>query len=178
VDRSLASTGVKRVPAAYWISVTVHLLAALLWLGGMFFLGLVGAPVLRAVEPDTLRQRLFHALGERFRLIGWLTITVLVATGLLNMHYRGLLQWDGVLADPAFWGSPLGRTLAAKLAAVVIMIVLSGVHDFILGPAAGRASAGSQAARRLRRSAAVLARLNALVGIALVIAAVRLARGA
>ena len=53
--------------AAYWISVTVHVLAALFWLGGMLFLGLVGAPVLRAVEPPALRQRLFHDLGMRFR---------------------------------------------------------------------------------------------------------------
>jgi uncharacterized membrane protein len=165
------------MPAAYWVSVTVHLLAAVFWLGGMFFLGIVGAPVLRAVEPESLRQRLFQALGSRFRVIGWVTIAVLITTGLLNMHYRGLLQWDGVLAEPAFWGSVVGRALAAKLAAVVIMIVLGGVHDFILGPAASRASAGSAASRRLRRKAAVLARLNVLIGIALVIAAVRLARG-
>jgi uncharacterized membrane protein len=165
------------MPAAYWISVTVHLLAAVFWLGGMFFLGIVGAPVLRAVEPDSLRQRLFQALGARFRVIGWLTIAILIATGLLNMHYRGLLRWNEGLAQPAFWGSPVGRALAAKLAAVVIMIVLSAVHDFVLGPAASRASAGSAASRRLRRNAAVLARLNALVGVALVIAAVRLARG-
>jgi uncharacterized membrane protein len=165
------------MPSAYWISVTVHLLAAFVWLGGMFFLGLVGAPVLRAVEPENLRQRLFNALGSRFRVIGWVTIAILIATGLLNMQYRGLLQWDGVLAEPAFWRSAVGRALAGKLAAVVIMIVLSGVHDFILGPAASRASAGSAASRRLRRNAAVLGRLNALVGVALVIAAVRLARG-
>ena len=33
----------------YYLSVTLHLLAALSWLGGIFFLALVGAPVLRAV---------------------------------------------------------------------------------------------------------------------------------
>ena len=165
------------MPAAHWLSVTVHLLAAILWLGGMFFLAVVGAPVLRAVEPENLRQRLFQALGARFRLVGWGTITVLIASGLLNMRYRGLLQWEGVLAEPAFWDGALGRALAAKLAAVVIMVVFSGVHDFVLGPAASRASAGTAASRRLRRRAAVLARLNALVGVALVIAAVRVARG-
>lgn len=165
------------MPAAYWFSVTVHLLAAVFWLGGMFFLGVVGAPVLRAVEPENLRQRLFQALGARFRLVGWGTIAVLIASGLLNMKYRGLLQWNGVLAEPSFWGSSIGRALAGKLAAVVTMIVLSGVHDFILGPAASRASAGSAVARRLRRRAAALARVTALVGVALVIAAVRLARG-
>ena len=40
----------------YNLVVTLHVLAALFWLGGMFFLALVGAPVLRAVEPPELRR--------------------------------------------------------------------------------------------------------------------------
>jgi uncharacterized membrane protein len=165
------------MPVAYWISVTTHILAALLWLGGMFFLGLVGAPVLRGVEPAALRQRLFYQLGVRFRAVGWLAIAVLIATGVLNLHYRGLLRWDDVLANPDFWRTPVGHALGAKLATVVAMLVASGVHDFVLGPRAGRASVGSEQAMRLRRRAAILARVNALLGVALVIAATRLARG-
>lgn len=166
------------MPIGYWISVTVHMLAALFWLGGMFFLGVVGAPVLRAVEPAELRQRLFHAIGVRFRTAGWGAVGVLVATGMLNLHFRGLLRWDGLLADRLFWSTTLGRALAAKLAAVILMVGISAIHDFWLGPAAGRAGLGSPNAVRLRRQAALLARLNALIGVALVIAAVHLARGA
>jgi hypothetical protein len=36
----------------------------------MFFLAIVGAPVLRSVEPAALRQRLFHEVGLRFRALG------------------------------------------------------------------------------------------------------------
>ena len=164
------------MPALYWLSVTLHVLAAFLWLGGMLFLGAVGAPVLRSVEPPELRQRLFHLLGLRFRTVGWWAIALLVATGVANLHYRGLLRWDGVLGSAAFWRTGLGHALAWKLATVAIMLVASAVHDWILGPAAGRAPAGSDRALALRRQAAWLARLNALVGVALVIAAVRLAR--
>jgi uncharacterized membrane protein len=165
------------VPALYYASVTVHVLAALLWLGGMFFLGAVGAPVLRAVEPPALRQRLFHELGLRFRAVGWWAIAALVLTGVVNLHYRGWLAWDGVLASGAFWRSGVGRALAAKLAAVAVMLVVSAVHDFALGPAAGRLVPGSPAALAARRRAALLARVNALLGVVVVIAAVRLARG-
>ena len=161
----------------YWVLVTVHILAALLWLGGMLFLGVVGAPVLRAVEPAALRQRLFHQLGLRFRTVGWIAIAVLVATGTLMLRARGLLHWSGVLGSAAFWRSPLGLTLGAKLGAVATMIVVSAVHDFLLGPAAGRVPPESDRAIALRRRAALLARANALVGILLVFAAVRLARG-
>lgn len=159
---------------AYWINVTVHVLAAMLWLGGMFFLAAVGAPVLRAVEPPSLRAELFRRLGERFRGVGWAAIGVLVATGVLNLHFRGLL---GRMGGAEFWASRYGHALAWKLAAVGTMIVISGIHDLVLGPAASRLAPGSPPAMRARTRAAWLARVNALVGLILVIAAVRLARG-
>ncbi|HEX6533372.1 MAG TPA: CopD family protein [Gemmatimonadaceae bacterium] len=165
------------MPWLYYANVTVHVLAAMLWLGGMFFLGVVGAPVLRAIEPPALRQRLFQQLGVRFRSAGWWAIGTLVATGVVNLHYRGWLHWDGVLGSDAFWRTPVGHALALKLAAVTTMIVVSATHDFVLGPMAGRAEPGSPRALGLRRHAAHLARANALLGVLVVVAAVRLARG-
>lgn len=161
----------------YYVNVTIHVLAAMLWLGGMFFLGIVGAPVLRAIEPPPLRQRLFQELGTRFRRTGWYAIVVLVVTGVLNLYFRGWLHWNGVLNSGAFWRTAVGHALAAKLVAVVLMISISAIHDFIHGPRAGRATPGSAEAIALRKQAAMLARLNAFVGIIVVIAAVRLARG-
>jgi hypothetical protein len=67
--------------------------------------------------------------------------------------------------------------LAVKLVAVIAMILVSAIHDFVLGPMAGRATAGSPEAIVLRRRAALLARVNAAIGIVVVAAAVRLARG-
>jgi putative copper export protein len=164
------------MPVGYYANVTVHLLAAILWLGGMLFLGIVGAPLLRALEPAELRQQLFHRIGLRFRTVGWWAIGVLLLTGVVNLHYRGWLQWSAV-GSADFWGTPVGGALAMKLGAVALMIMGSAVHDFALGPAAGRAVAGSPKALLLRRRAALLARINALLGIVVVIAAVRLARG-
>jgi putative copper resistance protein D len=160
----------------YYVSVTLHVLVALLWLGGMFFLAAVGAPVLRHVEPPELRAELFQVLGEQFRRVGWGAIAVLVITGIGNLYYRGLLH-GSVLGNPAFWAGRWGHALAWKLGCVVVMIGLSAVHDFWVGPAASRQEPGSAAALRYRRWAAWIARVEALVGIVLVVAAVRLARG-
>lgn len=165
------------MPPAYYASVTIHVLAAMTWLGGMFFLALVGAPVLRRIEPASLRQQLFTDLGTRFRSVGWLAIAVLVLTGLLNLHFRGVLHWSGALGEAAFWRTGFGHALGAKLFAVLAMIAVSFVHDLWLGPAAGRAAPGSRAALTLRRRAALLARANAAAGVVVVAAAVRLARG-
>jgi putative copper resistance protein D len=165
------------MPVLYYANVTVHVLAAMLWLGGMFFLGVVGAPVLRAIEPPPLRQRLFQELGVRFRRVGWWAIIVLVLTGIVNLYFRGWLHWRGVWGSGAFWRTGTGHALAAKLLVVALMIATSAVHDFIHGPRAGRAAPGSPESLAFRRRAALFARVNAILGVLLVIAAVRLVRG-
>ena len=159
----------------YILSVTLHVLAALVWLGGMFFFALVGAPVLRTIASDALRAELFTKLGERFRIVGWIAIAVLLITGVLNLHFRDVLAHD-VLTSSAFWRSPFGSALKWKLGAVAAMLMVQGVHDFHLGPASGRALAGTDDALRLRRRAAMLARVSAVLGLIVVIAAVKLVR--
>jgi copper resistance protein D len=160
----------------YYINVTVHLLAALLWLGGMFFLAVVGAPVLRAVEPPELRALLFRRLGEQFRLVGWIAIAVLIVTGTANLYFRGMLSAE-LLTSRAFWATSYGTSLAWKLGAVAAMLVVQAVHDFRHGPAASRLPPGSPEMLRMRRTAALLARASGVLGVIVVIAAVRLARG-
>lgn len=160
----------------YHLNVTVHVLAALLWLGGMFFLAAVGAPVLRTVEPAELRAQLFRRLGERFRAVGWIAIAILLVTGTLNLHFRGVLRED-VMASAAFWSTPYGWWLGWKLAGVGAMLVVQVVHDFLLGPAASRLAPGTPEMLVMRRRAALLARVSALLGVIVVVAAVRLARG-
>ncbi|MEN8376343.1 MAG: DUF4149 domain-containing protein [Gemmatimonadota bacterium] len=158
----------------YYANVTVHVLAAMLWLGGMFFLAVVGAPVLRQIDSAALRGQLFRQLGERFRSTGWAAIGVLLVTGVLNLHYRGVL---GSLMEPSLWSSRYGEALAWKLAAVTVMVVVSALHDFVFGPLASRLPTGSAEALKARLQATWLARVNSLVGVVLVVAAVRLARG-
>lgn len=160
----------------YLLNVTIHVLAAIVWLGGMFFLGLVGAPVLRVVEPPALRQLLFDSLGRRFRSVGWITLGVLLVTGVINLHFRGVLIAD-VWSDRAFWRSPWGAALAWKLGAVFVMLLVEGYHDWVLGPRAGTVQAGSAEAAALGKRASLYARAAAVCGLVIVVAAVRLARG-
>ncbi|HSU17032.1 DUF4149 domain-containing protein [Longimicrobium sp.] len=160
----------------YLLNVTIHVMAAMLWLGGMFFLAAVGAPALRAVEPAELRARLFAQIGRRFRGVGWGAIAVLVATGVGNLAFTGAFR-GGAILRAEFWATAYGHALAWKLVSVAAMISVSALHDFWLGPLAGRLAAGTPEALRARRRAAWLARTNAAVGIVIVAAAVRLARG-
>lgn len=159
----------------YHIAVGVHLLAAIVWLGGTFFLALVGGPVLRKIESAGMRARLFDQIGIRFRAVGWVSIVVLIVTGFIVLDMRGVMH-TSILGSSAFWRSRFGVALAWKLIAVAVMIVSSAVHDFWLGKASAVAQPGSPRALRLRRMSVILARGAAFVGVFIVFAAVRLAR--
>jgi len=129
----------------------VHLAAALTWVGGMLFVALVLVPVMRRLPDPVLRRRLMHDTGLRFRLVGWIAIVVLVASGLVNVWLRPEL-----LTLARFW---------VKVALVATAIVLSLVHDFVLGPRAGRPDTPPS----VRVQASWLARLNTLVVLTIVL---------
>jgi putative copper resistance protein D len=132
----------------------LHVLAALTWAGGMLFIAFVLVPTARRLDPP-LRTRLVHETGMRFRTVAWIAIAVLVTSGLLNLWLRPEL-----LALPRFhW----------KLALVVVALALAAVHDFVLGPRAGRP--GADPALRVRAS--WIARAN--VVLVLVVVALGLA---
>ncbi|MDH3732407.1 MAG: DUF4149 domain-containing protein [Gemmatimonadota bacterium] len=159
----------------YILNVTVHVLAAFVWLGGMLFLAIV-APILRDLESPELRSRLFREIGERFRWVGWTCIGILLVTGVLNLQFAGVLNAASLL-DASFWATPYGRTLGGKLGAVLAMLLISAVHDFFLGPRATSLLPGSAESIVFRRRASYLARVNALLGLLVVWAAVLIARG-
>jgi hypothetical protein len=103
-------------------------------------------------------------------------IAILLVTGTLNLHFRGLLEAD-VLGSARFWASGMGQALAWKLVAVTAMLVFSALHDFEMGPRTSLMAPGSAEALRMRRTASWMARANALLGVIVVVAAVALARG-
>jgi uncharacterized membrane protein len=157
--------------------VWLHVLAAATWLGTMVFLAAVLVPVLRATGDDALRARLLGATGTRLRALGWLSFGVLATTGLVNLTFRGFDLLDRSDVGWRLWQGPFGHALAWKLGLFAVVLLLSAVHDFRLGPRATALAPGSPAALRLRRWATWIGRLNLLLGLAIVFLAVALARG-
>lgn len=129
----------------------LHLLAAIIWIGGMLFVALVLVPVARRLDEPALRARLFHLVGMRFRVVGWIALAVLVLTGLGNLWQRPYL-----VAVPQFqW----------KLGLVGVAFALAALHDFVLGPRAGRPGVDP----RVRLAATWMARANVLIVVAVVV---------
>ncbi len=164
--------------ALYLLSVWLHIVAAAVWIGGMVFLALVLIPVSRQPELRGLAPSLIHRTGLRFRWVGWGCLAALLLTGTLNLVYRGF-GWAG-FSGGQFWQGSFGRTLAIKLALVAAILLLSTLHDFVIGPRASvllRTNPASAEAARFRRRASWMGRVTLLLALAVVALGVMLIRG-
>lgn len=161
----------------YLLSVWIHILAAMVWIGGMLFLVLVVVPWLRSGQ-RTQAADFFRETGPRFRNVGWTCFAVLVITGSFNLWVRGV-RWANFV-EPQWLTSSFGKTVLAKLGVFVVVLLVSALHDFVVGPRATRAIATdprSVAAQRERRRASLLGRMNVVFALVLVALGVMLVRG-
>ena len=108
--------------------VFLHVISAITWLGGMLFLVMVMVPLARRDASFG-----FHALrsaAEKFVRIAWAAKIVLAGSG----AYLAWQYW-GVRPDTFFTGDThFIDYLQRKTGLFVIVIVLSLMHDFWLGP--------------------------------------------
>lgn len=161
----------------YFLSVYLHILSAMVWIGGMIFLGVVLVPVVRKPLIQSRAADLLRWTGERFRYVGWVTIATLLVTGTFNVAYR--FGWAGLVSKD-LWHGQFGRILAMKLILVGIILLLSAIHDFYVGPRATeilQQHPDSPEAGRVRRQASLFGRVNLLLSLAVVFLAIMLVRG-
>jgi uncharacterized membrane protein len=143
----------------------------------MFFIAIVMVPVLRRLESPQKRIEVLSATATRFRAISWIAILVLLITGVLNAINHGVTMQK--ISTGEFFSSNFGKILILKLILVFAMLVLSAIHDFILGPRLIELLNSSNPdsftkLQKNRKYVSWLARINALLGILVVACAVML----
>ena len=162
----------------YIFSVWLHVMTAVAWIGGAIFLAAVIVPCLRRPELRAHAAMLIQVTGRRFSYIGWVCLLALVVTGITNLIFKGV---GPALHSREFWIGPFGGLLAQKIGLVLVILMLSAVHDFFIGPRAleaWRAHPQSARTQRLRKAASWMGRVNLLLSLIVVALGVMLWRGA
>jgi uncharacterized membrane protein len=104
------------------VIVIIHLLAAMVWVGGSIALVFVGVPAVRVLEGEP-RGRAMRELGLRWRLLGYGSLLVAVITGVvLASHDRGEAR------------SPFDTVLWVKVGLTAGLVVASYLHNYVYGP--------------------------------------------
>lgn len=73
---------------AFALPYTLHVLAALVWVGGMFFAWLVLRPATVAALEGPARLRLWVEVFRRFFRWVWLAVVILAISGIGMLHMR------------------------------------------------------------------------------------------
>jgi uncharacterized membrane protein len=104
----------------------IHLISAIVWVGGTIVLVFVGVPAIRKLEGEA-RATALQALGRRWRPLGWSAMGVAILSGLW------LTDRHGGFAESAL-STSFDKTLIAKSVLVVFLCASAVMHDYILGP--------------------------------------------
>lgn len=157
----------------YKAALIIHVLSAMIWVGGVLFIGMIAVPATRRLSAE-LRRQLMTDLGNRFRTVGWVALALLILSGSYIMYFWGARPEN--LLDLSFFAAPHTAMLGNKLILVVLMIAASGVHDWYLGPLASREGHSPEAAERYRKIASWLGRITAILVLGIVVMAIFVAR--
>jgi uncharacterized membrane protein len=155
----------------YSIIVTIHVLAAMVWIGGVLFIGAVLLPAAKKLD-DATRRQVISAAAKRFRTIGWGALCVLIATG-------GWMAWSWGLRPTTmsdFFAAPRHKVLGMKMLLVLLMATISGLHDWWLGPRTAAAAREGADPAQLRRRAILFGQTTALLSVIILVLAVFIAR--
>lgn len=152
----------------YIIFVFLHIVGAAFWIGGMLFLPLVLLPSIKN-HPD--RLTLLYHTGIKFRFFGWIVLALLIVSGIGNLYFRGLLVDTRILFDSSY-----GTILIYKLGLFVLMLLISGVHDFYIGTKALE-DLRSKPDPKLRKIASMTGRINLILALVIAFLGVMLSRG-
>jgi uncharacterized membrane protein len=142
------------------LGLAIHTLAAVIWVGGMFFAHVVLRPSMGSLEP-AVRLALWERVLQRFYVWGWLSVMVLLVSGfaMLLIGFRGFVM-------PARYIS-LMTTTGMLMAAIYANVYFFHWPQFRRSVAAADWAEADRVIRRIRR----LAWVNLLLGLATILVA-------
>ncbi|EKT4465915.1 CopD family protein [Pseudomonas putida] len=138
---------------AFALPYTLHVLAALVWVGGMFFAWLVLRPATVAALEGPARLKLWVEVFRRFFGWVWLAVAVLAISGIGMLHMR----FNGFETAPRYIQVMIGG-------AIVMFALFMRVQALLLPELRAAVQAQDWAA-----GASVLGRIRRMVGVNLLV---------
>ncbi|WP_017902802.1 CopD family protein [Pseudomonas asplenii] len=143
---------------AFALVYALHLLAALIWVGGMFFAWMVLRPAAMAALEGPARLKLWIQVFQRFFVWVWVAVVVLPISGMGLLH----LRFSGFETAPRYVQIMMG--LYIVMLALFLRIQSLQLPELRKAVEAGQWAEGATVLGRIRR----LVGINLLIGLTLV----------
>ena len=108
------------------ISGSLHILAAITWIGSMIYNQFAVAPALNKSLGSTKTHALSGSIMKNFTPLTWTSLLILIATGI----YAAVDKGDKLTS----WTSGAGGVLTLKLILVGILVIILLLQTFVYGP--------------------------------------------
>ncbi len=148
---------------SYWL----HMIATVVWIGGLAALTLFVLPAARRTLQPQYYAVLLEKIQSRLQSIGWFSLAVLAVTGMFQLSsspsYKGLL----VIQNQWAWA------ILLKHLVIVVMITISAYLSWILSPNLARltllktrgALKNDSQLEALQNRQLIIMRINLAIGI-------------
>jgi len=143
----------------------IHLLAAMIWVGGSIFIKIVLEPYAKVMDPPEA-AKLNSTIGKKFSMVAWISILLLLITGYIKTP-------EGMYFETS---SEAGIALAIKHVLVLIVVVVGLLIGLVAvprmrkaAPAKGAAPSGDfiKAQQQIRRLSVV----TTILGVGIIVCA-------
>ena len=157
----------------------IHVIAAVVWVGGNLILAMVIVPHFRQSLPPVERIKLLTQIGKRFEPVVWGCIGVLFFTGIVNI-------FSAVdITSPTALSGAFMRTLLIKIVLFFVLVLLTALHSMIFAPRLAAAVEELDPTleelppevKPLRTQMSVISSLMGVVSLLILLAAVALRMG-
>lgn len=141
------------------LTTFVHLVGAVIWLGGIIYINLVLVPIVKTFEPSTA-GKLMGENVKRFSVIAWTSIGLLIITGLIMLDADALFDFS----------TDFGTFLTLKIITASIMIIIGLYITLLLVPkirklAPAEGDAPTPEFLNLQKRLPLLIKTNMILGI-------------
>ena len=164
----------------FWLLIRwIHVIAAVVWIGGNLILAMVIVPYFRQNLPPVQRIQLLTQIGKRFEPIVWGCVLILIFTGIGNLYKAGFF-------DSTFnYIGSFAVTFYSKLIMFLLLLMFTALHGFVFGPRLSAAIEGLDPeteelppqVKQLRKQMSIVSSLMGVVSLLILLAAVALRMG-
>ncbi len=111
----------------------LHDLSVCTYVGGAVAMEFILNPAQQTIPPAQA-QIMGEKTSDRFLIMVWVSLMVILITGVVRLQMKGLIGWDPFLTLPLSWDYSYGRTVFTMFFIWIILAVNGSLITFLFRP--------------------------------------------
>lgn len=111
----------------------LHDLSICTYVGGAVAMEFILNPAQQTIPPAQA-QIMAEKSSDRFLILVWVSLIVILITGVVRLQMKGLIGWDPIFTAPLSWQFSYGRTVFTMFFIWIILAINGSLITFLFRP--------------------------------------------